>query len=66
VQVELEAEMQTIGEIGIEKKTLEAFKEYKEANDVVNSQAIVTKFDEEELEDKKNAYLALKKGKKNI
>jgi mannose-6-phosphate isomerase class I len=62
----LEIEMLEIGEVGLEKKAMEAFKEYKEADQLVVTKSIVTDFDLEELETKKEDYLAVKKAKKDI
>jgi hypothetical protein len=42
---------------------MDAFKKYKEENEKVNKKSIVTKFDKEALEAKKNEYLAIKKAK---
>jgi hypothetical protein len=62
----LEQEFLIIGEVGLEKKAMEAFREYKEADQLVITKSIVTDFDLEELETKKEGYLAVKKAKKNI
>lgn len=62
----LEQEFLIIGEVGLEKKAMEAFREYKEADQLVITKSIVTDFDLEELETKKEGYLAVKKAKKKI
>jgi hypothetical protein len=66
VEVELEKELEVIGEEGVEKKAMEAFKDYKEYNDALTKKTTVTTFDTNELETRHNSYLAIKRAKLRI
>jgi hypothetical protein len=60
---EFEKEEKTIGQVGLEKKSMDAFKKYREQNEIIEKKTTVSKFDKEELEKRRLAYIAIKKAK---
>ena len=62
----MEKDILVVGEVGIEKEAMEAFREYKEANEIISTKATVSQFDRDDLQTKENEYLAMKKAKRNM